>query len=81
MKVLIVRHAQSENNIVQAETHLKMANGEVTAVEAQVFFLTYLVGIPWFHFLFLLSRFGLLVVMTTRDCQKPDLSKSKGWLN
>jgi hypothetical protein len=43
MKVLIVRHAQSENNIVQAEAHHKLANGEITAEDAQVICLTRLV--------------------------------------
>jgi hypothetical protein len=36
MRVLIVRHAQSENNIVQAEAHISMSRGEITPEAAQV---------------------------------------------
>jgi hypothetical protein len=71
MKVLIVRHAQSENNLVQAEAHLKMANGELSAEDAQVICLTKLVDISALYFLFVSRRIGLLVVMTTRGFQKP----------
>jgi hypothetical protein len=41
MRVLIVRHAQSENNIVQAQAHMQMADGEITAEAAQVFHLIF----------------------------------------
>jgi hypothetical protein len=37
MKVLFVRHAQSENNIIQAEAHVMMSRGEITPEAAQVF--------------------------------------------
>ena len=35
MKVLLVRHAQSDNNIVQARVHTKISNGVSSAQQAQ----------------------------------------------
>mmetsp|Transcript_50573 Transcript_50573/g.123318 ORF Transcript_50573/g.123318 Transcript_50573/m.123318 type:complete len:287 (-) Transcript_50573:2-862(-) len=35
MKVLLVRHAQSANNIVQAQVHTKLASGAMNAAQAQ----------------------------------------------
>ena len=36
LKVLLVRHAQSENNIVQASVHVKMRDGLLSPEESQV---------------------------------------------
>jgi broad specificity phosphatase PhoE len=35
MKVLLVRHAQSHNNVIQASVHRKISNGEIKPFEAQ----------------------------------------------
>ena len=75
MKVLIVRHAQSQNNIVQADSHIMMSRGELTPEAAQVFGPK-----SRFHFEAVcfsdLSYFGSLDgcpgVLTTRGYQKLD---------
>lgn len=65
MKILIVRHAQSENNIVQAEAHISMSRGEITPEAAQV---SYTCAVQNFSFLFSVYRLnGLRVDLMIRD--------------
>ncbi len=69
LKVLMIRHAQSENNIVQATVHVKMKQGLLSAADAQVTRLWF-IAFREFDLIFLYRQNGWLIDMKTLDYQQ-----------